>query len=511
MQSTSENKGETDFASRYAARAALACAILLGIAAERLLRYGPTGVGWVLWIALFGVCALMIVRHAGFGWQRETALAAAIAVAAALIPAVRASDELHALSMLVIVTAASVPLLQARTFRFGSIPVLPQLLGLPAVAAHAAFGVLPLVAHDARPAVLPTYFRRVPILTAARGVLMAVPPLVVFGALFASADPLFERYTRVILQVVSEDIIERICFALLFAWITAGLLRSLLPRRSPLSALPPVPTVPAADVAVALGAVSVLFTAFILVQARWLFDSADALQASTGLTVADYARRGFFELVAAAALTLPMLLAADSVARPASRALRHTLRFLTGFLIVLVLVIIASALERMALYTARFGLTEQRLYATAFMGWLALVFAWYVVTTLRGRRRRFAAGPVVAGIVAVLTLAVLNPDALIARVNLDRARDGATLDTAYLTHLSADAVPELIRHFETVPADARCDLARSLLRQHTDRSPDWRAANRSMVRASALIETNFATLKRVVVADCPQTASTDVS
>ena len=502
MQSTSDDKDHPGFVSRAAARSAIGAAILLGIAAERLLWYGPIGVGWVLWIALLGVCAVMLVRQARFAWQRETALVAAVAVGAATIPAVRASDTLHALSLLVLVTVASVPLLRARSLRFGATPVLAQLLGLPTVAAHAALGVIPLFARDVGPGFFPARLRRLPLVGAARGVLMAVPPLLVFGALFASADPLFERYVREVMKVVNEEVLGRVFFALVFGWIAAGLLRSLLPSRSPLSALPPVPTVPAGDVAVALGAVTLLFTAFVLVQARWLFDSADALQATTGLTVADYARRGFFELVAAAALTLPMLLAADSVARPESAAVRRTLRFLSGTLVVLVLVVIASALERMALYTERFGLTELRLYATAFMAWLGVVFAWFVVTTLRGRRRRFTAGPVAAGVVAVLTLAVLNPDALIARVNLDRARDGAPVDTAYLTRLSADAAPELLRHVESLPATARCDLARSVLRHHAGRSPDWRAANRSIVRARALIERNFTTLKRVVENDC---------
>lgn len=506
MQSTSENKDNTGFVTRAAARAAISSGLLLGIAAERLLWYGAMGVGWVLWIALFGACALLIVWQARFAWQRETALAVAVAVGAASIPAVRASDALHVLSLFVLVTVASVPLLRARSFRFGATPVLAQGLGLLALVAHAAVGTIPLIARAAVPGVLPARLRRAPIMSAARGALMAVPPLVVFGALFVSADPLFERYVQDIMRVVSEDVVGRTCFALVFGWIAAGLLRGLLPCRSPLSALPPVPTLPASDIAVALGAVSVLFTAFVLVQARWLFDSATALQATTGLTVADYTRRGFFELVTASALTLPMLLAADSIARPASAAVRRTLRFLSGFLVVLVLVIMASALERMALYTTRFGLTELRLYTTAFMGWLGVVFAWYVVTTLRGRRRRFAAGPVVAGILAVLALAALNPDGLIARVNLDRARAGAPLDTAYLTHLSADAVPELLRQIDLVPASARCDLARSVMAHYADQAPDWRVANLSIMRARTLIETNIATLQRVVSADCDRSA-----
>src|SRR2546430_7109132 len=48
----------------------------------------------------------------------------------------------------------------------------------------------------------------------------------------------------------------------------------------------------------------------------------------------------------------------------------------------------ASALQRMRLYVAEFGLSEIRLYATAFMIYLAGAFAWFAWTVLRGHWRR---------------------------------------------------------------------------------------------------------------------------
>jgi hypothetical protein len=472
---------------------------MLGLAAERLLWYGPTGPGFVLWIALFGTSAVLIVRQARFAWQSETALAAAVAVGAALIFALRASEALHMFALLALITAASVPLLRARSFRLGLTPLVAQLLGLAAVGAHAAAGVLLLFGRDG--IALPTGRVHSRVLTAARGALLSVPPLVVFGALFVAADPVFERYVQDATRFVAEDIVARIGFALVIAWIAAGLLRSLLPQHSPL-ALPKLPTVPSGEVTIVLGVVTALFTAFVAVQASWLFNGAEALAGSVGLTAADYARRGFFELVMAAALTLPMLIAADALVRPATPAARRTLRLLSASLLVLVLIVMASALQRMALYTERFGLTESRLYASVFMAWLGVVFAWFLVTTLRGRRTRFAAGPIAAGVLAVFALAILNPDALIARVNLERARDGAAVDIKYLSHLSADAVPELLRHVDAIPSGARCELVRSLLRYHTDEAPDWRAANGAVMHARDAVSRNVATLTSISGKEC---------
>jgi hypothetical protein len=235
-----------------------------------------------------------------------------------------------------------------------------------------------------------------------------------------------------------------------------------------------------------------LFFAFVLVQARWLFGGAAALQAVPGLTVAEYARRGFFQLVVAAALVLPLLLIADAGAQTA--AARRTTRILSGALVALVFVVMVSAMQRMTLYTQRFGLTEQRVYGTAFMGWLAVVFAWFVITTLRGRRRRFAVGPVIAGITSVFALAAANPDALITRVNMERAHAGAQVDGAYLAQLSADAAPEVLKHFGELAAPARCTIARRLLRQAAD-PYSWRTANLARVQAEQLVGQNRALLQ----------------
>ena len=75
----------------------------------------------------------------------------------------------------------------------------------------------------------------------------------------------------------------------------------------------------------------------------------------------------------------------------------------------------------MLLYTGEYGLSELRVYTLAFMGWLALVLAWFTLTVLRGQRRRFAFGAAAAGVVVVAALNVTNIDGAIARVNLTRA------------------------------------------------------------------------------------------
>src|SRR5688500_18016652 len=96
----------SNYQRRAAARAALFAAILLGFAARQLLPNGPAGTGWLLWIALRGVASVAVVRQAHFAWSRDTIIAAGIAICAAAIPALRASDALHFLSLIALIAAA---------------------------------------------------------------------------------------------------------------------------------------------------------------------------------------------------------------------------------------------------------------------------------------------------------------------------------------------------------------------------------------------------------------------
>ena len=93
-----------------------------------------------------------------------------------------------------------------------------------------------------------------------------------------------------------------------------------------------------------------------------------------------------------------------------------------------------------------FGLTELRFYATAFMLWLALVLSWFAATVLlRDRRNRFAFGVLLSGFAAMILLNAVNPDAVIARVNIKPTGKTASASTPYyLTTLSADAAPVLV-------------------------------------------------------------------
>jgi hypothetical protein len=235
---------------------------------------------------------------------------------------------------------------------------------------------------------------------------------------------------------------------------------------------------------------NLLFLGFMAVQLRYLFGGADLVEVTAGLSYAEYARRGFFELelVATTALVVPILLLADWVAAPDTPRSRIVLRASALVLVALLLGVIASAAYRMRLYQDAYGLTEQRLYVSMIIVWLSAVLVWLVLTVLRGRREQFAFGSIIAGVACIAALHLLNPHALVARVNLDRAAAGAEVDGTYLQRLSADAVPTILARLDQLPEAERTHIAGLIVERWSgERRGGWRAWNLSDWRARRLV------------------------
>ncbi len=178
----------------------------------------------------------------------------------------------------------------------------------------------------------------------------------------------------------------------------------------------------------------------------------------------------------------------------------RTFRRLAGILLVLLAVVMASALERMRLYVAAYGLSETRLYTTAFMVLLLGVFAWFAWTVLRGLPQRFAFGALIQGFVVLAGLHILNPDAFIVRTNLNRPAAERPFDAKYATSLGADAVPPLLDALPSLGETERCAVASVLLRRWGQGDADWRTWNWSRSRARRLVRGRAPELRAI---PCP--------
>ncbi len=132
------------------------------------------------------------------------------------------------------------------------------------------------------------------------------------------------------------------------------------------------------------------------------------------------------------------------------------MRISLGLLCALTLVVVVSALHRMHLYQEAYGFTQERLLADVFEGWLGVVVIAVAVAGLAPWKAWVPRFALVTGVVGLLGLAAINPDAWIARHNIDRYEETGKLDLSYLASLSADALPTVL----TLPEPLRaCALS----------------------------------------------------
>jgi hypothetical protein len=269
---------------------------------------------------------------------------------------------------------------------------------------------------------------------AGRGALIAAVLLAIFVPLLASADAAFTQ----LLDDLTPDTwaIElpgaRALVFGLFTAVGGALIYARLAPPRPLSK-PPRLTLARMEWALPLGALVVLFAAFVALQFATLFGGERHVVNTAGLTYAEYARSGFAQLLAVATLTLAVVGAARRWARDDGRLLNA----LIAALCLLTLVVLLSAEKRLALYEETFGYTRLRLAAHAAILYLGALFVLVLVT--RGRAAWLPRAAVATSGIAVLAFALSNPERRIAEHNLQRYERTGKIDRNYLRSLGADA------------------------------------------------------------------------
>ncbi|GAA2717801.1 hypothetical protein GCM10010429_41430 [Micromonospora olivasterospora] len=288
--------------------------------------------------------------------------------------------------------------------------------------------------------------------------------LVVFGLLLSSADAVFADLLASALPEVSGG--GTVGWLFRFGLVGAGLLGGayLLAAPADLDGLRVTPARPVRRLewAVPLALLDALFAAFVLVQLTVLFGGSGHVLRTADLSYAEYARSGFWQLLAVSALTLLVLAGAGRWAPRSTRVDRLLIRFLLGTLTALSLVVVASALYRMQVYADAYGATRLRLVVATAELWLGVLFLLVGAAIVRLRAGWLPGLVVGTAVLALLGLAAVNPDGLIAERNVDRYRQIGRIDVQYLSLLSADAVPALARLPEPMRTCALRHIAATL-------------------------------------------------
>jgi hypothetical protein len=336
-----------------------------------------------------------------------------------------------------------------------------------------------------------------------RGILLALPILLIFGALLGSADLVFRRELDSLIELFSlerlPEYIFRLIYILLAAWTLLGVFLHAATVNST-AAGPGNRLTTAArflgftEASIVLGSVAVLFAAFVLVQFRYFFGGAENIGLD-GYTFAEYARRGYGELMTVAVLSLLLILVLGAITRRDSLGRQRLFSALSVLIVVLVGVMLVSAYQRLGLYEMAYGFTRLRTYVHVSLIWLGVLLAVVVILEILRRERLFAPAALLAALGFALTITVLNVDAFIVRQNVGRALRGQGLDVPHVASLSTDSVPPLVDFFladstpeetgEAIGAALACRLESSAV----PAASDWRSFSVSRSKAGLAMDT----------------------
>ena len=299
---------------------------------------------------------------------------------------------------------------------------------------------------------------------AALGILISVPVAAVVLALLRSADAAFDRalsrlathWSTAAEHAAVDLLVGAVLAILLFSLAYTARYAAPAVQKSGARRLDSV------IVGTVLAVCAVIYLCFFAVQFRYLFSAVWGHLPSEYL-YSEYARRGFFELAAAACINLALV----CFALRTQHADRSVMKGAVVLLAAETLVLIGSALSKMAMYIRVYGLTPMRLYTSVFMIGLALVFTGLIVA----RFVRFPVQNVCAAALIALYLA-LNfavPNRMIAEWNVRHFESGAltTVDFDLLRDLGADAVPAVVRLTAHGDAEIRAE-AHAVLRAMAD-------------------------------------------
>jgi hypothetical protein len=346
-----------------------------------------------------------------------------------------------------------------------------------------------------------------------RGLLIALPVIVVFAALLSSADLIFAKRLNDLVELFRlenlPEYIFRGIYIIVLAYILAGVYlhairksddEKLLGLENPLVK----PFFGFTEAAIVLGSVVILFASFVMIQFQYFF-GGQANITLEGYTYAEYARRGFGELVTVAFFALLLFLGLSAIVKRESAKQHNVFAGLGIALVVLIAVMLLSAYQRLVLYEQAYGFTRLRTYTHVFLLWLGALLAVVVILDLLKRQRAFAFVALLASIGFAATLSLMNVDAFIVRNNIARTEKGFSLDVGYLASLSPDAVPALTNLYQSQALDqsTRDEVGAALACIQADKNsstdPDWRAFNLAQWRADQALQGIEAQLNKYAV------------
>ncbi|OZU87419.1 hypothetical protein CIL03_16500 [Virgibacillus indicus] len=287
-----------------------------------------------------------------------------------------------------------------------------------------------------------------------KGVVIGAPLLFIITGLLMSSDAVFQdvilRLPQFIINLNFLESFWRVAVVIFLTLLFFGIFQVLHVKSEPEESFRPVKrtvvswnSISAITILIMLNAVYVLFAA---IQFQYFFDAG--LQ--EGYTFAEYARRGFFELIVVTLINWTILTACLKFVRESSKALHWILKIMYSLLVLVSGVMLASAFQRLSMYEAAYGYTLDRLLAHAFMIFLIVIFA-YTFIRVWMERLSLLHFYMIAGLLFYTAINAVNMEQMVVDKNLERYEQSGKIDIYYISSLSYTGLNGLIELYEADP------------------------------------------------------------
>lgn len=286
------------------------------------------------------------------------------------------------------------------------------------------------------------------------GVICAVPVLSAVVVLLIKGDAAFES--------VASDIVEKLFSGKTFSVIictvifTLYILSAMFSFRYSLMGIDKqkanrivggIRFIPVSIVGGFLGSVGTVYVVYLLSQLVYFFGAfTGKMPASVKMTVAEYSRRGFFEMSAVAAINLLLIFAAVVFTKRTENRISKPVKWFSFFLCVFTEILIVTAMSKMALYISLFGLTRKRIFVTAI---IFVMFVTFITVIIRLFKANFPYMRIISALLftVIVLFGIVNVNGVIARCNANAYLSGKikTVDVEMLGELGTASLDSLYK------------------------------------------------------------------
>ncbi|MGO4890653.1 DUF4153 domain-containing protein [Anaerobacillus sp. MEB173] len=278
------------------------------------------------------------------------------------------------------------------------------------------------------------------------GLIISVPLLFVILNLLISADAQFERLVSILPTLFSfnAEIMFRIVISLIFTFGFFCYMQVLMQKYSIKTTVTPMPILMDGIITVTvLLLLDLVYILFVAVQFKYFFSGT----LDAGYTYAEYARRGFFELLFVTLINLTVTTFIITFTKHVQAIIKTIIRFSLTFLVLSSGVLLLSAFMRMAMYEEAYGFTFTRILVQTFMIFLMVIFAYTLIKIWLERLSLFHFY-FMASLLYYTGINVVNIDQIVVDWNIDRYEETGKIDIDYLNQFSTTGIIGLINLYE---------------------------------------------------------------